>query len=83
MSPHWLPVGHARGSSEARAESAAAQPRRTTRCAPAMTAAVAAGGRLGWLGDGSPPSGVSPCAGSFAVARWLAGAMRAVFCTVI
>lgn len=79
MSPLGLPVGHARGSSEVRAESAVAQPRCTTRCAPAMMAAVAGGSRPGRLRDGSPPSGVSPCAGSFAVARWLAGAMQDSF----
>lgn len=69
-SPQGLPEGHVRGSSEVRAESAAVQPCHTTRRAPAMTAAVAGGS---WPSNGSPPSGFSPCADSFAVARWLAG----------
>lgn len=61
MSRQGLPVGHVRGSGEVRA---AVQPCHTTRRAPAMTAAVA-GGK--WPGNGSPPSGFSPCADSFAL----------------
>lgn len=44
-----------------------------------MTAAVAGGSRPGWPGAGSAPREVSPCAGSFAVARWLTGAMQGSF----
>lgn len=58
---------------EVRAKLAAVQPRGKAGCAPAMTAAAAGGG---WPHHGSPPSGVSPHTGSFAVARWLAGATQ-------
>lgn len=70
------PQGHAWGSSAVRAELAAAQPHCRAGRAPAMAAATAGGG---WPGDGPPPSRVSPHTGSFAVARWRAGAMQGSF----